>query len=286
MPGSGLGSPPRVRSRHWSRWRTSDYRWITFACAEQTNTSRQDRRRVPDHLRVCGADVSQNNAQSAWGGGITSACAEQTARCSCRCIRAWDHLRVCGADCRNLRRVAANQGSPPRVRSRPAVRRREHAGPGITSACAEQTLHHQETPARNRDHLRVCGADLETDRVGVAIEGSPPRVRSRRLDDVLLRDRGGITSACAEQTLLSLTGCQAKEDHLRVCGADGDSVTQSGWQSGSPPRVRSRPPLLPGRDRGDGITSACAEQTSFMPCTIQRIRDHLRVCGADPNDCF
>ena len=52
-------------------------------------------------------------------------------------------------------------------------------------------------------------------------------------------------------------------------------------QRGSPPRVRSRrgPDAdNPGRNR---ITSACAEQTHWLPKQRIFTRDHLRVCGAD-----
>ena len=51
-------------------------------------------------------------------------------------------------------------------------------------------------------------------------EGSPPRVRSRRLSSGLGRRSAGITSACAEQTLDAEINTSDWKDHLRVCGAD------------------------------------------------------------------
>ena len=152
-----------------------------------------------DHLRVCGADglpleVCRNGEGSpprvrsrrcfllagAVVLGITSACAEQTpVRCPCP-PASWDHLRVCGADKMAKIIPVSNEGSPPRVRSRPERQRWNDHQDRITSACAEQTS--TETTVRNqpRDHLRVCGADprrFPSLRRGV---GSPPRVRSRR----------------------------------------------------------------------------------------------------------
>ena len=111
---------------------------------------------------------------------------------------------------------------------------------GITSACAEQTLeiHADKWPAE--DHLRVCGADEGCERVGVFLEGSPPRVRSRPRQFAGGRGRLGITSACAEQTAISRSACWAAWDHLRVCGADLRLLESMVFVTGSPPRVRSR----------------------------------------------
>ena len=50
----------------------------------------------------------------------------------------------------------------------------------------------------------------------------------------------GITSACAEQTLVTANEVRAAPDHLRVCGADGARAIDVFSDGGSPPRVRSR----------------------------------------------
>ena len=50
-----------------------------------------------------------------------------------------DHLRVCGADLHAPGIQVVGDGSPPRVRSRPAPRFVPVQPGGITSACAEQT---------------------------------------------------------------------------------------------------------------------------------------------------
>ena len=175
-----VGSPPRVRSRrhHPRLW----YRrqGITSACAEQTRAVRWRWRSSADHLRVCGADLMTANGGSATGGspprvrsrqpgvlghgrgrGITSACAEQTPSSAARSNAAWDHLRVCGADRHSAAVAPTLPGSPPRVRSRQLGGFAEGQRPGITSACAEQTLTTFATFIRSRDHLRVCGADVE-----------------------------------------------------------------------------------------------------------------------------
>ena len=70
-------------------------------------------------------------------------------------------------------------------------------------------------------------------------------------------------------------------DHLRVCGADREPEDYRGEHPGSPPRVRSRPRHLQALRVARGITSACAEQTSWPTWADAFTLDHLRVCGAD-----
>ena len=93
--------------------------------------------------------------------------------------------------------------------------------------------------------------------------------------------RGGITSACAEQTGGRCPGSFRSGDHLRVCGADLLVILLSMGDRGSPPRVRSRQLMRVRLLPCYGITSACAEQTHMLPSSKVIIRDHLRVCGAD-----
>ena len=172
-------------------------------------------------------------------------------------------------------------GSPPRVRSRLWFMVGRSSWRGITSACAEQTAVSRSTPCVDWDHLRVCGADGGLQTAFHQIQGSPPRVRSRLTMAVISLRFMGITSACAEQTCTSACATAPARDHLRVCGAD--LLIENGMPvyQGSPPRVRSRQHLSEFLGVGEGITSACAEQTKACPALSAAFRDHLRVCGAD-----
>ena len=152
-------------------------------------------------------------------------------------------------------------GSPPRVRSRPACGSGWEPFGRITSACAEQTEGKWNCVRRAWDHLRVCGADKWRRGIILTLGGSPPRVRSRHARTADLADLDGITSACAEQTRSGWRRTRLSRDHLRVCGADAMAEPDPLLERGSPPRVRSRQTLVPGRRPGRGITSACAEQT-------------------------
>ena len=192
-----------------------------------------------------------------------------------------DHLRVCGADLYILYTLSFGNGSPPRVRSRLGDDLHALMQGGITSACAEQTGSGANARFPPRDHLRVCGADDIAAIVNAATEGSPPRVRSRRVGFHVLCVAPRITSACAEQTRTLALSALFSGDHLRVCGADRVQPNRCEVLVGSPPRVRSRR-----RDRErthvpTGITSACAEQTTRIWLDRSSIEDHLRVCGAD-----
>ena len=211
--------------------------------------------------------------------GITSACAEQTPPIRPTWTRTGDHLRVCGADEIIYSKEATHAGSPPRVRSR----RRElpvavqHGG--ITSACAEQTGVSRVIVARFRDHLRVCGADAPSGVVRPAVDGSPPRVRSRPDLGASPSAWQGIISACAEQTGNPTTGGSPEGDHLRVCGADLISAEAEVDGIGSSPRVRSRHRLVGRACPPPGIISACAEQTAGGWYAYKAVRDHLCFCS-------
>ena len=147
---------------------------------------------------------------------------------------------MCGADVTEDAENHVFLGSPPRVRSRPIgeFAKTEHIR--ITSACAEQTRPRRTTPCPTWDHLRVCGADAAFGAGDTAHAGSPPRVRSRRPSCSRGYRQTGITSACAEQTVLRSVSSVRPTDHLRVCGADACPMASDWLSEGSPPRVRSR----------------------------------------------
>ena len=193
--------------------------------------------------------------------GIISACAEQTHIEGKVQACPWDHLRVCGADLTGKVTIAPVGGSSPRVRSRlprPACEV-EHAR--IISACAEQTACGARSTFVATDHLRVCGADRSPSYPHTGRMGSSPRVRSRPGRVSLRRANMRIISACAEQTSGGPRPGSRTRNHLRVCGADLPLGTLTFHQSGSSPRVRSRPPNWRGHAHGIRIISACAEQT-------------------------
>ena len=127
----------------------------------------------------------------------------------------------------------------------------------------------------------MCGADTVVNEWLVRVDGSSPRVRSRRLSRRNYRKTHGIISACAEQTRPATRAGFYARDHLRVCGADVCRVQCYVHQWGSSPRVRSRPVRFQTGTCPRWIISACAEQTWTWAKANKSTKDHLRVCGAD-----
>ena len=152
---------------------------------------------------------------------------------------------------------------------------------GIISACAEQTKQNAIYMTKPGDHLRVCGADDDTQAQVTMAGGSSPRVRSRRRACTRHTPNTGIISACAEQTPGVYAAYTEYWDHLRVCGADRGWRRLSVNRLGSSPRVRSRRVHRLRLRSSWGIISACAEQTDLNAVKSDLSRDHLRVCGAD-----
>ena len=109
--------------------------------------------------------------------------------------------------------------------------------------------------------------------------GSPPRVREKLHQFVLVWLVHGITPACAGKTSISVTRFLSIQDHPRVCGKNLSLVTWTPFNSGSPPRVREKLELLEISQDEIGITPACAGKTSNRLMVYQLWRDHPRVCG-------
>ena len=216
---------------------------------------------------------------------IISACAEQTSPTWPPSSDSGDHLRVCGADNNTENETNMRNGSSPRVRSRPEQPVLPDVHAGIISACAEQTSASPATGRRPWDHLRVCGADGHGLNASQNTLGSSPRVRSRQAPPIFNTIRARIISACAEQTLRRTFCLAPNGDHLRVCGADGPHGEGRLGEAGSSPRVRSRPSSTPAETARPGIISACAEQTRAYRVPSDCRQDHLRVCGADAQEC-
>ena len=107
----------------------------------------------------------------------------------------------------------------------------------------------------------MCGADKALRSTAGRMQGSSPRVRSRHLGFYKVHLAAGIISACAEQTSSSDSARRSVGDHLRVCGADALDWESADNPQGSSPRVRSRLRSRRLPARGQGIISACAEQT-------------------------
>ena len=155
--------------------------------------------------------------------------------------------------------------SPPRMRGKGPVRRRDGAGMGITPAYAGKRTCTATRRCGNGDHPRVCGEKIEKQGDGYAVLGSPPRMRGKVPEQSSYSQAWGITPACAGKRVLSPRLFQGDRDHPRVCGEKdlyGDATVRE-W--GSPPRMRGKGNLYLLDGVLDGITPAYAGKSAATP---------------------
>ena len=111
--------------------------------------------------------------------GITPACAGKTAGLWEVWKKRQDHPRVCGENKVGFYKSPFEQGSPPRVRGKPMIKKRFENGERITPACAGKTYWKRRTLYKFQDHPRVCGENLVILIPRHCEIGSPPRVRGK-----------------------------------------------------------------------------------------------------------
>ena len=151
--------------------------------------------------------------------------------------------------------------------------------PGITPACAGNSLFLMRMQCVFWDHPRVCGEQPTQRRSLMGFLGSPPRVRGTdsKGDQAMKNTR--ITPACAGNRQKKLRQCRFLSDHPRVCGEQPPKRGCVRKNPGSPPRVRGTGHAgtsegMPGR-----ITPACAGNSFHDLCYLVQHEDHPRVCG-------
>ena len=88
-----------------------------------------------------------------------------------------------------------------------------------------------------------------------------------------------ITPAHAGKTQRMQRGSQSMEDHPRACGENKLMLYGGFMMTGSPPRMRGKPPLRCASPRRERITPAHAGKTSTACTSRQKQRDHPRACG-------
>ena len=192
---------------------------------------------------------------------ITSACAENTSHAQTRGTPSRNHLRMCGEHFPVVQDIQSNLGSPPHVRRTHIIINKIFDDSGITSACAENTYQQKIEEITAEDHLRMCGEHFLNNCSTCHNLGSPPHVRRTLLVDDQQTGVWGITSACAENTAPDLAVTNSLKDHLRMCGEHATTKSILVVLTGSPPHVRRTLSLLTTFPFGNGITSACAENT-------------------------
>ena len=111
---------------------------------------------------------------------------------------------------------------------------------GITPADAGKTLQLLLPSCRTEDHPRGCGENLKTVGKKRHREGSPPRMRGKRIGRELYTAPFRITPADAGKTIFSLDALAASWDHPRGCGENLHPCKLCEDFYGSPPRMRGK----------------------------------------------
>ena len=150
---------------------------------------------------------------------------------------------------------------------------------GITPACAGKRGSGSPPRSCRRDHPRVCGEKIEMPYELLLKEGSPPRVRGKARQQVLVQFQAGITPACAGKSPSRRQRMPHSRDHPRVCGEKSGSSLPTPQTIGSPPRVRGKVQLLQRGITRERITPAYAGKSAGRAATPTRCRDHPRACG-------
>ena len=130
-----------------------------------------------------------------------------------------------------------------------------------TSACAENTSPRLRRICTNWNYLRVRGEYGHRNKL-FSINGElPPRARRIPTQSWRVDNDCGTTSACAENTGLTLTRFSPLRNYLRVRGEYLWKPYPRFRQKELPPRARRIRPARYAASKEYGTTSACAENT-------------------------
>ena len=172
-------------------------------------------------------------------------------------------------------------GSSPRVRGKPRLRRVTLQELRIIPASAGQTCLRRCRSVVRPDHPRECGANGSVVVHAPPGAGSSPRVRGKHLHTARGDRLGRIIPASAGQTSPAGAIGMRWSDHPRECGANQSSNTAGLSVTGSSPRVRGKHRSRPKRQYHERIIPASAGQTASSMCRIRTRPDHPRECGAN-----
>ena len=195
------------------------------------------------------------------GLGIIPAYAGNTPQAETSSARSRDHPRVCGEHCRGVPADLLGRGSSPRMRGTRIVSVSRPDKPGIIPAYAGNTVRLMRDRPNGRDHPRVCGEHRLPHRHPGPSRGSSPRMRGTHLQEHEREIRPGIIPAYAGNTRTTIRRPSDTRDHPRVCGEHCIVTMMESLATGSSPRMRGTPWLIPNLRITEGIIPAYAGNT-------------------------
>ena len=125
----------------------------------------------------------------------------------------------------------------------------------------------------------MCGENQLEELDALALVGSSPRVRGKRIHRPLWSLRVRLIPACAGKTPKARPPSTQSRAHPRVCGENATAAWSGVQAAGSSPRVRGKRSHDHGPGGPRGLIPACAGKTA---CALRASRSppaHPRVCG-------
>ena len=173
-------------------------------------------------------------------GGLIPACAGKTLARTLVQPSGQAHPRVCGENRLGDSCRMWGVGSSPRVRGKRVPRLFVLWFSRLIPACAGKTKTSRRIPRHPRAHPRVCGENRAAVARALAVAGSSPRVRGKRLGVRGNTHKPGLIPACAGKTSVLRSAMRSAPAHPRVCGENAHDEHHRLWQEGSSPRVRGK----------------------------------------------
>ena len=292
------GSSPRVRGKRRCLSSRGTSAGLIPACAGKTRCRWRRWRPRSAHPRVCGENFARTPARESYSGssprvrgkphaqrlrglalGLIPACAGKTMSGAVAAAVMRAHPRVCGENNSGAGSGRRGRGSSPRVRGKRRTTTPESLRTRLIPACAGKTRKSSPASGTAEAHPRVCGENTDYFANGGVEYGSSPRVRGKRADGADRVARRGLIPACAGKTDGATCSSTPTPAHPRVCGENRPRARARVHGAGSSPRVRGKPPAVPGRRRERGLIPACAGKTGALPPGGPPLRAHPRVCG-------
>ena len=131
----------------------------------------------------------------------------------------------------------------------------------ITPAGAGKTTKLRQEVLAALDHPRRCGENGIPRNQGHLRAGSPPQVRGKLPQFVILPEQVGITPAGAGKTSARTERRRLHRDHPRRCGENYEAIIETKADGGSPPQVRGKLSARKCYRRAERITPAGAGKT-------------------------
>ena len=174
-----------------------------------------------------------------------------------------DHPRGCGENRLPVTWLSCGWGSPPRMRGKPLPAACVLSKCRITPADAGKTSRTSRKNILVWDHPRGCGENHNCNISVFRREGSPPRMRGKLGLCMHERFEKRITPADAGKTVIKPYSSAILWDHPRGCGENCSLTASDCWKTGSPPRMRGKPPADAEVVSASGITPADAGKTKI-----------------------